>query len=132
METRNTIQKQTILRAVRELANHPTAEQVYEAVRPVLPTISRATVYRNLAAMAERGALRRVSVPDAADRFDHTLEMHDHIRCTECGAVEDIVLKTGLEGLDAEAQQSTGFLLQGHQLIFYGKCPVCAAKTAQG
>ena len=48
MERRNTIQKQLVLEAVAQLHNHPTAEQVYAQVVKEHPTISKATVYRNL------------------------------------------------------------------------------------
>lgn len=127
METRNTIQKQMILGAVSRLANHPTAEQVYEEVAVKLPNISRATVYRNLSDMAERGLLRRVPVPGGADHYDHTLAPHYHVRCLQCGALAD-VLNGYLAQLDRDAGQTTDFTILKHELVFEGLCPNCAAK----
>lgn len=43
--SRNTIQRQLVLSAVRQLQNHPTADEVYQEVQKNCPTISRATVY---------------------------------------------------------------------------------------
>ena len=129
METRNTIQKQTILMAVKELANHPTAEQVYEKVVERLPNISRATVYRNLSSMADRGMLQRIGVPGGADHYDHTLEMHYHVLCTQCGALEDIWLQESKEDLLKAANEKSSFLIQNYQLVFHGMCPCCKAKA---
>ena len=53
--SRNTIQRQLVLSAVRQLQNHPTADEVYQKVQKSCPTISRATVYRNLKLLAEEG-----------------------------------------------------------------------------
>lgn len=128
METRNTIQKQTILQAVKELANHPTAEQVYEKVSIKLPNISRATVYRNLSNMADKGMLQRIGVPGGADHYDHTLETHYHVLCTECGALEDIWLQQPAENLMEMVSQHSTFSVQNYQLVFNGLCPCCQAK----
>ena len=129
METRNTIQKQTILQAVKQLANHPTAEQVYEQVVQRLPNISRATVYRNLSSMAERGMLRRIGVPGGADHYDHTLEDHHHILCSDCGALEDIWMELPTQHLQQVAQSQSQFAIEGCQLVFYGRCPACQSKS---
>ena len=63
METRNTMQKSIILEQLKKL-QHPTADEVYGAVVKVHPSISKATVYRNLSAMSEKGAISRVKIPD--------------------------------------------------------------------
>ena len=44
MQTRNTLQKDIILRAVNKLRDHPTADMVYEEVVREYPRISKATV----------------------------------------------------------------------------------------
>ena len=65
--SRNTIQRQLVLSAVRQLQNHPTADEVYLEVQKNCPTISRATVYRNLKLLAEEGEIRLVSVELSED-----------------------------------------------------------------
>ena len=89
MEKRNTIQKQLVLDAVFRLANHPTAEEVYAEVARSHPTVSKATVYRNLGSLSEDGLLRHIKMPGGADRFDHMLLEHHHIICTRCGCFAD-------------------------------------------
>ena len=48
MQTRNTVQRQIVLQAVRSLHDHPTADSVYAVIAAEHPSISKATVYRNL------------------------------------------------------------------------------------
>jgi len=59
-----TSQKQAILRFVLASKNHPTAEEVFEAVKKDLPCIGFATVYRNLAALAKAGKIKEVRFVD--------------------------------------------------------------------
>ncbi len=135
MEKRNTIQKQLVLEAVAQLHNHPTAEQVYAQVVKAHPTISKATVYRNLASLSEDGRLRHLPMPAGADRFDHRLDGHAHIECTVCGRLDDVEFSAGAQGgalaaLDIFAEQATGYTQEQHTVLFTGVCPACAAHTA--
>ena len=73
MQTRNTIQRQIVLQAVNQLHNHPTADAIYAVIAAQHPTISKATVYRNLNQLAAQGEILRVPVPTGADHFDFHL-----------------------------------------------------------
>lgn len=55
MQTRNTVQRQIVLQAVLRMHDHPTADTVYAAVAADHPSISKATVYRNLNQLASQG-----------------------------------------------------------------------------
>ena len=106
--TRNTIQRALVLEAVRSLHGHPTSADVYEVVRERHPNISRATVYRNLNVLVDRGAVLRVEVPNGADRFDFHIDMpyqHD---------------------LAEKVNDAHGFAIEQHHIIFEGICPECA------
>lgn len=129
MEKRNTIQKQLVLDAVSELANHPTADAVYDMIAKTHPTVSRATVYRNLGSLSEDGRLRHIRMPGGADRFDHCLTDHCHIECNRCGALADapIVHETTL---DAMVATQTGFTSVSHDTVYHGICPICSKKLA--
>lgn len=107
MEKRNTIQKQLVLDAVFRLANHPTAEEVYAEVARSHPTVSKATVYRNLGSLSEDGLLRHIKMPGGADRFDHMLLEHHHIICTRCGCFADAPA-SGSAALDEAVARQTG------------------------
>jgi Fur family peroxide stress response transcriptional regulator len=89
-----------VLDAVNKLASHPTAEDVYLQVIKTHPTISKATVYRNLASAAEEGEISTVGVFDTAMRFDHRNDEHFHFICNMCKKLVDIPsfdLKSNLE-----------------------------------
>ena len=90
MNQRNTFQRTATLEAVHELANHPTADDVYNLVHQKYPQISRTTVYRNLNKLCDSNDLLKVKIFGSADRFDHNLHSHYHFKCDECGDVSDL------------------------------------------
>lgn len=126
--SRNTIQRALVLDAVRALRTHPTSADVYEAVREKHPSISRATVYRNLALLAERGDVLRVEVPNGADRYDFNIAPHHHVKCANCGRVDDVELVFE-DNLLNRVKSACGFRLTGYQVIFEGLCPACAREN---
>ncbi len=128
MEKRNTVQRQLVLQAVQELKSHPTADEVYRQVVVSHPSISKATVYRNLNSLAEDGVVGRVAMPNAADRFDFVPQQHYHIKCVNCGRVIDAPGGYHAE-LDTQAQQDTDFQILRHDLVFEGLCPDCQKRV---
>ncbi len=128
MKKRNTIQGQLVLNAVRQLGNHPTADDVYNYVVQMHPNISKGTVYRNLNSLAEDGILVKISVPDAADRFDHTLEKHYHIKCMNCKEFVDVNLDY-MQELDDKVAESTKYKILSHDVVFKGICHNCCNKN---
>ncbi|HIY08965.1 MAG TPA: transcriptional repressor [Firmicutes bacterium] len=124
MKERNTIQRQLTLQAVRELACHPTAEEVYRYVSARRPDVSLATVYRNLNMLSARGDITKVQMPDMADRFDHNTHPHYHLHCIRCGAFRDLEIPYQ-ELLDQQAAGSSGYQIDSHQIVFQGLCPSC-------
>lgn len=122
--SRNTVQRTLVLEAVRSLHNHPTSADVYERVRKDHPSISRATVYRNLALLAQRGDILRVELPNGADRYDWTNHPHYHAKCRVCGRVFDVDMPY-LSDLPAGVADARGFAIEGHQITFTGVCADC-------
>ena len=119
---RNTIQKQLVYNAVKELDIHANAEQVYEYVVALHPSISKATVYRNLSQMAESGKLLNIGNFYGSTHYDHNCHDHYHFICEECKQVFDINSSfpevsnlTEFEGLD----------IKSHNLSFFGTCSNC-------
>lgn len=122
--TRNTIQRALVLEAVCSLRNHPTSADVYEVVRTRHPNISRATVYRNLNVLVNRGEVLRVEVPNGADRFDFNNTPHYHALCRVCGRVSDVDMPYQRD-LAALVTDAHGFSIEGHHIIFEGTCVNC-------
>ena len=124
------MQKEIVATTLKTMHNHPTADAVYETVHLTYPSISIATVYRILNQMAQDGTALKVSVPDAADRFDDTCDPHYHIRCTTCGRVEDLMIPLyDLPNIPRE--NACGFRVTGCSLLFRGLCPSCEAEASE-
>ena len=123
-EQRYSQQRERIYQAVRDSREHPTAQMIYDALRPELPKLSLGTVYRNLQQMAAEGRLVQLDGPVA--RFDAVLEPHTHLCCAHCGQVADGVLPYDA-ALDRSAM-ADGWTITGHSLTFTGICPACAGK----
>ena len=82
-----TPQRLAIFRRLAATDRHPSAEELHAAVRREMPTLSLATVYKTLDALAGIGAVRPVSRLGARGRWDANLEPHHHLVCTSCGTV---------------------------------------------
>jgi len=121
---RNTVQRQIILEAVKKLHIHPTVEEVYTQIHKNHPTISKATVYRNLRLLAERGEIGQVSLPDDSDRFDKRTDPHYHFKCKICGELSDVDVEY-LVGIDETVRQKYGFQVDEHDVVFRGICKNC-------
>ena len=128
MTKRNTIQGALVLDAVNQLASHATADDVYQYVRQEHPTISKATVYRNLRSLAEEGQIRSVNVPGGAERFDHIQVPHYHFKCDKCGQVFEVELDY-LTELAQQIRNAGDFDILDHDIVFRGLCPDCKNAT---
>lgn len=124
MAQRNTIQRTLVLDAVRQLHNHATAEEIFQSVVKLHPSVSRATVYRNLSRLVDDGEIRRLEIPNEPDRFDHLCHQHYHVKCVKCQRIFDVDMEY-LGELESKIKDSHGFDIVGHDLVFWGICPEC-------
>ena len=121
---RNTPQRQIILEALQTLHRHPTAEEVYQAVHDKHPSISKATVYRNLQQFAEKGEIAPVLIPGSPMRFDDRLCQHYHFHCSHCGQVMDVDIDY-LTHINQAVRERYGFIVDQHDVVFKGVCAKC-------
>ncbi|MGI6107600.1 MAG: Fur family transcriptional regulator [Lachnospiraceae bacterium] len=117
-------QREEIRRFLAGRKDHPTAETIYEALKPEMPSLSLGTVYRNLSLLSESGEISRLSNIDGSDRFDPNPQPHYHFYCKKCGRVDDIPM-TSMESLNHLAQAHLGGRVYYHELMFYGICADC-------
>lgn len=104
--------------------HHPTAEEVFFAVKAKLPRISLATVYKNLEALVGCGAVSKLSYGDSAARYDRRTDHHYHTRCLVCGKIWDLEAKEGA-GLLSHIKPQAGFQVQDYRLELLGHCREC-------
>lgn len=134
-DLRLTTQRAEILRAIFATHRHVTAEELYEMLRADQQTrklrISRATVYRTLALLAEGGFIETLDLGrDGGTLYEHVLghEHHDHMVCTRCGRIIEFH-DDELEALQDRIVKRHEFTAESHRLNIYGMCQRCAQKS---
>jgi Fur family peroxide stress response transcriptional regulator len=119
-----TVQRRTVFEELAGRRDHPTADQVYDAVHRRLPSLSRTTVYRVLDTLVETGFARKVHHPDAVVRFDPTTGRHHHLVCESCGALVDLE-DSEVSRLPLPDAKRTGFRIRDYTVSFSGLCSNC-------
>ena len=118
-------QRELIYEALMHTDQHPTAEMIYQWLKPTNPNLSLGTVYRNLNLLVDEGAAVRMAFP--VERYDANVEPHAHFRCQVCGGVFDLDLPYDKE-LDHKALLASGHDIKAHELIFHVTCADCKPK----
>ena len=119
-----TRQRRVILDVVRSASDHPTADEVYERVREVLPRVSLGTVYRNLGLLTRHGLIRELQLQGGQKRFDGDTAPHQHVQCSECGRIADASIDLPAT-LANPSGRIEGFRITDCRILFTGVCPDC-------
>jgi Fur family ferric uptake transcriptional regulator len=128
---RITRQRAIILETLSKFKTHPTADEIYERVKAKMPRISLGTVYRNLDFLCEQGLINKLELGGNIRRYECRDDCHYHVRCVECGKIEDIEYATD-KPLEELIELDCSYRIIDHQLEFIGVCPVCQTpKTAK-
>ena len=122
MPERKTIQRRAIRRVFDEIHRPLTPDEVRAAAQKHAPGLGMATVYRALRRLLEEGWLIPVELPGEVQRYERAgKEHHHHFYCRSCQRVYEV------EGCAGRIESLTpaGVLLEGHELILYGRCASC-------
>ncbi len=119
-----TTQRTAVFNYLGRVDHHPTAEDVFLAVKQELPKISLATVYKNLEALVACGAASKLTYADAAARYDIRTDHHFHSRCTTCGKIMDLEPPASLE-LAKLIKAPRGFQVEDYRVELLGLCREC-------
>ena len=110
-----------VAKAIAQRGSHFTAEEI----RAALPSVGRATVYRNIKLLAEMGYLCRVLLEDGSLHYQVSHRgHHHHLICTGCGIAQDL-LGCDIHDLLRTRAGDSGFAVSGHWLEVYGLCRQC-------
>lgn len=116
----------------RELAGdltHPTAQDLFERLRGAYPTMSFATVYNTLDALARCGLTRALQLGGAV-RFDPNVTPHHHAVCDVCGAILDVpAAPPDRDDLARVERHAAGFRIRVEETTYRGTCATCARET---
>ena len=124
-----TFQRMNILASI-EKHGHMTIDDIYEKVMKTHPSLSLATVYKNIILMVENGVLVEVPITGKKPKYELLKDDHIHLVCTECGEVEDRPHNENADALFSSMTKNENFSLCKQQINLYGVCSHCKEAVA--
>ena len=121
---RYTEQRAAVYEYLLGTSAHPTADEVFTAVRAGIPDISLATVYKALETLVGCGLAQKLTYGDGSARYDGRTDPHHHARCVVCGSVADVSGRLA-DGALAGVSALPGFAVEGYRLELVGRCDSC-------
>lgn len=119
-----TQQRAAVFDYLRSVDHHPTAEEVYLAVKQELPKVSLATVYKNLEALIGSGVASKLTYGDGSARYDIRTDHHHHLRCVRCGKMWDLEPSESQQWF-TQLKPRMGFQVIDYRLEILGNCRDC-------
>jgi Fe2+ or Zn2+ uptake regulation protein len=127
---RMTRQLSAVYAALQAASSHPSADEIHQQVKKILPQISLGTVYRNLQRLVEEGKVNLLFLGERTARYDSMLMEHDHFVCLQCGAVLDVLLDRDRR-VNLTPLLEQGFTVATQSLSVHGLCRACARKSSK-
>ena len=124
--------RDAILECIRATRCHPTADWVYQQLKPEIPDLSLGTVYRNLSMFRQQGTIASIGTVNGIERFDGNTSPHVHFICTGCDAVMDMHQLSVPSDLAQAAQSQIGGEVETCSLTFSGRCAQCKNNIQKG
>ena len=116
------VQRTAVMDYLLKNRTHPTIDEIYSALSPSMPTLSKTTVYNTLNLFLEKGAVQQLVIDEKNARYDIDMSLHAHFICKQYGKVHDIFnLKPEL----FEKPENTGFSIQNVEISYSGICNSC-------
>lgn len=125
---RVTSQRLVLLRTLRDLERHVTADELLAAAGDRLPGLSLPTVYATLDLLVRLGLVRRLPSAAGATMYDAGELAHEHLVCRSCGAVVDVPGSADLRAL-RQAAARAGLTVDGAEVTLSGLCAACAPRS---
>jgi Fe2+ or Zn2+ uptake regulation protein len=124
-----TFQRMNILESIAS-HGHMSIDSIYEEVVKIHPSLSLATVYKNIILMVENSVLTEVSIEGQKAKYELLKVDHIHLVCTECGEVEDRPHNVNADALFISMTNEENFSLSKQQINLYGVCSHCKEAIA--
>lgn len=120
-----TIQRKAVYEVVQEALDHPTAADVIERLRGKGFNFAYGTVYNSLRYLADAGLIRELKLGEAISRYDARTEEHQHIVCTKCGKVDEVLTELPANWAESVAKE-TNYVVEHVHVVLEGVCETCA------
>ena len=125
-----TPQRLAVYEVLANTKEHPNAEMIFNSLQATYPTMSLATVYKTIDILNEIGLVQILNAGEDSFRYDADMSDHAHVRCTQCGRVDD-VFDIDAAKVSREIETRTQYRLEGQQFYFYGVCPACQTQSGK-
>jgi Fur family transcriptional regulator, peroxide stress response regulator len=122
---RLTPQRMELLRALSETTQHPTADDLYRHVRRILPSVTPATIHRNLQELVKAGLIATLERTGGPTQYDPTVDDHHHFVCRRCGRIFDLYLSHSENRIDRQRSELGNALIDRFEILFDGTCGDC-------
>ena len=123
-----TPQRLAIVKILAKSEGHPSVENIHVQIKENFPTMSLATVYRNIVLIKSVGEVLELGFPDGSNRYDGNKPYsHPHVICIKCKKIVDPCLDS-LDEMKKEVADETDFKILNHRLDFFGICSNCLAE----
>jgi len=122
-----TVQRKAILDVVQQSYDHPTAGDIIERLRESGYNFAYGTVYNSLRYLTDMGLIKELKLGESVSRYDARTEEHQHIVCTVCGKVEEVLTEIPIEWLEEVARQ-TKYSISHPHIVMEGTCEACVSK----
>ena len=119
-----TTQRLMISSYVLSRKDHPSADQIYVAIKEQFPTISLGTVYKTLNLLKEIGAVQELGFGEGAVRYDPNTEIHINMICTKCNSISDYYPED-VDGWWNELVSKLDVKPVGQRIDIYRLCEKC-------
>lgn len=118
---RPSFQRIKVLEYLFQKGGHPTVDEIYRALSPAIPSLSKATIYNTLHTFVEAGLVQGVEIDEAEMHYDITLSDHGHFLCETCGTIYNFTVNMDQVEIDGLNQ----FEIIQKNVFFKGRCPNC-------
>lgn len=125
------MKRSAILKVLQNTKVHPTADWVYNQLKPKYPNISLGTVYRNLKKFCETGKAISIGVIGGQEHFDGDVSAHAHMICEGCGSILDIDGTFIAEDQMRSVHHACGHRIENAQIVFRGTCKSCLESAGE-
>ena len=116
------VQRSAVMNFLLNNRIHPTIDEIYLALSPNMPTLSKTTVYNTLDLFVEKGAVRALVIDERNARYDVDISAHAHFICKSCGKVHDIF---NVNPSYFQFPQTENFSIDSVEISYSGTCNSC-------
>ena len=109
--------------SLMEVHGHISVREIYEKIKKSFPSLSLATVYKNINTMLESNFIKELKIVGSESKYELTKEAHSHLICNNCGAVEDLFL--AVDYIKDEALSKSSYKIEEVVVQIKGKCSNC-------